>query len=208
MELTSKHKAFLEFIPVSQVRKTVLQMYALILFLVPLMISYYFKKVDVDYQWWKVIVLFDAILIVVSIPVLLKPKAFLGVFHLLIGFTSVFVSILLFVSFVIEANLIHQLNIVNLGFSIVIYLIALFTENFLIVRANFLKNPKSSNKMTPILVLAPIIGMIGYNLVENTFKINGMEIAAFLLAIVIGIPIHSLYRGYLILKYKYKPSDL
>lgn len=115
---------------------------------------------------------------------------------------------LLFLSFVIEANLIQKLNIVNLGFSIIIYLIVLFTENFLIVRANFLKHPKNSNKMTPILVLAPIIGMIGYNLVENTFKINGMAIAAFLLSIGIGIPIHSLYRGYIILKYKYKPSDL
>jgi|GEM_PF-3227999 len=208
MELTSKQKAFLEFIPVSQVRKTVLQMYALILFLVPLIVNYYFKKVDVDYQWWKVIVSFDVILIIVSIPILIKPKVFLGLFHLLVGVTSVFVSILLFLSFVIEANLIQKLNIVNLGFSIIIYLIALFTENFLIVRANFLKYPKSSNKMTPILVLAPIIGMIGYNLVENTFKINGMAICEFLLSIAIGIPIHSLYRGYIILKYKYKPSDL
>ena len=207
MDITRNQKAFLEFIPVSQIRKTVLQIYALLLFLVPLMISYYFKKVEIDYQWWKVIVSIDAILIIISIPVLIKPKVFIVLFHLLNGFTSVFVSMLLFVAFMIESNLVHLQNIVNLAFSIAIYLIALFTENILIIRANFLKYPKSNNKMFPILVLTPIMGMFVYNLVENTFKINGRAIATFFLAVAIGIPIHSLYRGYIILKFKYKPSD-
>lgn len=208
MGLTNKQKAFLEFIPVSQVRRTVLQMYALILFLVPLMVSYYFKKVNGDCQWWKAIVLFDVILIIASIPVLIKPKALLGVFHLMVGFTAGFVSVLLFIAFIIETNSVHQLDPVNLVFSLIIYLIAVFAENFMIVRANFLKYSRSSNKVTLILVLSPIIGMLIYNLLEKTFKINGMAIAAFLLAISVGIPIHSLYRGYIILKYKYRPSDL
>lgn len=208
MELTKKQKAFIDFIPVLNVRKTVLQMYAIILFLVPAMINYYIKMLNVDYGYWLVIIVVDVILFLVSIPILVKPKVFFGLFHLLMGVTSCYVSILVFLSFVIEVNLIHKLEIVNLGFAIVIYLIAVFTENFLIVRANFQKYPKSTNKMTPLLLVAPIIGMIVYNLVADTIRINGMAIAAYLLAIGLGVPIHSLYRGYIIIKYKYKPSDV
>lgn len=208
MEFTSKQKAFLEFIPVSNIRKTVINMYVFTLFLIPMIVSYYYKNPTLDYQLWRIIISFDIVLIIISIPILIKPKIFIGLFHVLIGIISVFASLILFISYIIESDLSIQQNNVNLIFSIVIYIIALLTENILIIRTNFLNHPKSNNKITSIIILAPIAGMIVYNVLENTFKVNGMAIAAFLLAVGIGIPIHSLYRGYIVLKYKYKPSDL
>lgn len=212
MELSKKQKAFLDFIPISQMRKTVLQSYSLLLFFIPFLIDYYYSEmVDGGYKLWNfvlIVILIDSVLVIISILVLIRPKIFFAVFHLFLGATFVYTSIMCFIAFWIEACLVLNMSSINILFLLIIYLVAVFIINFTIVRMNFSKYPKSSNKISPILVLAPIIGMIAYNLVGNTFKINGMAIAMYLLAIAMGLSIHSLYRGYLILKYKYKPSDL
>lgn len=202
MQLSKKQKDLLDFIPISQMRKKVLQLYAILLVLIPISVDNYY---DVSHKFWNIVLLVDAVLIIISILILIRPNTFFALFHLFMGFTSIYASLIFFIGYSIEAK--PLLGIINIAFSTVIYFVAVFIINFSIVRMNFSKYPKSSNKISPILMLAPIIGMIVYNLVENSFKINGMVIASYLLAIAMGIPIHSLYRGYLILKYKYKPSD-
>jgi hypothetical protein len=204
MNFTNRQKAFLEFIPISNIRKTVLQIYVLILFLIPITISYYFKSIDPTYQWIKTsIIAIDMLLIIVSIPVLIRPEKVVGIFHLFVGVTALYASSLLFAAFLIEANQKKQIRIVNLVFVIGIYLIAVFAENFLIVNTTFSKYSSQNNKITTLLLMSSSTGMILYNIIENTFRINAMVIITYLLAIALGIPIHSLYRGYIILRYKY-----
>jgi hypothetical protein len=207
INLTNEQKSFIEFISVSQIRKMVLQSYVLIIFFIPLMVNYFLKLSNIKFPWFIFVAFTNAIFILLSVPVLLKPGKLLSLFHIYLGLLGIYSSTILFGCFIIRINALKQMGIFENILFVLLFILLVYIENYYILRTNFTKYPKSNFRFTPYVILLTILFRILYGFVINATKIDGATVGIFFLSIVFGCMIHSFYRSYLIIKYKYVTSE-